>query len=154
MTIDLRVEVRIVIHFKLAVDLERFPTRPEIETEAAQTAIDIVTLLFKYCQTLPTDLAVHGRRILAFRLTAHIVHFQRQNGQAIEEIARRFRVQFCISAAPGVVCVERGEQPRIELLNLCMALLVEGVNGLFTLGDETLRGPRSEERRVGKECRL
>jgi hypothetical protein len=38
--------------------------------------------------------------------------------------------------------VEKGEQPRIELLNLFMALLVEGINRAFTLGNETLRGPR------------
>ena len=90
MTIDLRVEVGIVIHFKLAIDLERFPTGPEIETEAAQTSIDIVALLCQHCQMLPTGLAVHNCSILAFCLTAHIVHFQRQNGQAIEKIARRF----------------------------------------------------------------
>jgi hypothetical protein len=45
MTIDLRVEVGVVIHFELAVELEYFPTRPEIETEAAQTSIDVVALL-------------------------------------------------------------------------------------------------------------
>ena len=44
MTIDLRVEVGVVIHFELAVELEYFPTRPEIETEAAQTSIDVVAL--------------------------------------------------------------------------------------------------------------
>jgi len=92
MTINCRVEVGIVIHFKLPVDFKRFPTGPEIETEAAQTSIDIVTLLCQHCQTLPTRLAVYDCGILAFCLTAHIVHFQRQNGQAIEEIARRFRV--------------------------------------------------------------
>jgi hypothetical protein len=90
MTIDLRVEVRIVIHFELAINLKRFPTGPEIETEAAETRIDIVALLFQHCQTLPTGLAVYDCSILAFYLTAHIVHFQRQNGQTIEEIARCF----------------------------------------------------------------
>src|SRR5712691_8197119 len=29
MTVDLRVEIRIVVHFKLAVDLERFQTRDQ-----------------------------------------------------------------------------------------------------------------------------
>ena len=90
MTIDLRVEVGIIIHFKLAIDLERFPTGPEIETETAQTSIHIVALLYQHCQVLPTGLAVHNCSILAFCLTAHIVHFQRQNRQAIEKIARRF----------------------------------------------------------------
>ena len=37
--------------------------------------------------------------------------------------------------------VEIGKQPGVELLDLVMALLIEGVNGTFTLGDETLRGP-------------
>ena len=103
MTVDLRVEIRIVVHFKLAVDLERFPTRPEIKTEAAQTPIDVVTLLFQHGQAVLARLAVDNRGILPFRLTAHIVHFQRQNRQAIEEIARSFRVQFCIGEGPGVV---------------------------------------------------
>src|SRR5262249_42721038 len=75
MPVDLPVEIRIVVHFKLAVDLERFPTRPEIETEAAQTPIDVVTLLFQYGQALLACLAVDNRGILPFRLTAHIVHF-------------------------------------------------------------------------------
>ena len=79
--------------------------------------------------------------ILAFCLTAHIVHFQRQNGQAIEEIARRFRVQFCLSEPSGVVLVETGKQPYVKLLNLGMALLIEGIDGMFALGNETLRGP-------------
>src|SRR6266540_5356655 len=143
MTVDLWVELGIVIHFKLSVDLECFPTRPEIETEAAQTCVEIVVLLCKHCQTMSTGLAVHDRRVLAFCLSAHIVHFQRENRQAIEEIPRCFRVQFCTSQTPGVVFVEKGEQPRIELLNLFMALLVEGVNSAFTLSNETLRGPRS-----------
>ena len=50
-------------------------------------------------------------------------------------------MQFCLSEASRVVVVEIGEQPRVELLNLLMALLIEGVNGTFTLGDETFRGP-------------
>ena len=37
--------------------------------------------------------------------------------------------------------VETGKQPGVELLDLFMALLIEGINGTFTLGDETLRGP-------------
>src|SRR5512145_870386 len=90
MTIDLRVEVRIVIHFELAINLKRFPTGPEIETEAAETCRDIVVLLCQHCQTSLTGLTVYDCGILAFCLTTHIVHFQRQNGQAIEEIARCF----------------------------------------------------------------
>ncbi len=37
--------------------------------------------------------------------------------------------------------VEIRKQPGVELLDLVVALLIEGVNGPFTLGDETLRGP-------------
>ena len=50
-------------------------------------------------------------------------------------------MQFCLSEASRVVLVEIGEQPGVELLNLFMALLIEGVNGTFALGDETFRGP-------------
>ena len=50
-------------------------------------------------------------------------------------------MQFCLSEGSRVVVVEIGEQPRVELLNLCMALLIEGINSTFALGDETFRGP-------------
>ena len=50
-------------------------------------------------------------------------------------------MQFWLSEGARVVVVEIGEQPRVELLNLFMALLIEGINGPFTLGDEPLRGP-------------
>src|SRR5262249_49754056 len=133
---------RIVIHFKLTIDLKHFPTRPEVETEAAQTPIDIVTLLFQHSQALPARLAMDDRGSLTFRFTAHIVHFQCQNGQTIEEIARGFRVQFWIGEKPGVVLIEIGKQPGIELLNVVMTLLVEGVNGAFTLGDDMISGAR------------
>ena len=49
MTVDLRVEVGIVIHFKLAIELKCFPTRPEIKTETAQTCIEIIALLCQAC---------------------------------------------------------------------------------------------------------
>jgi hypothetical protein len=50
-------------------------------------------------------------------------------------------VQLGLIEASGIVLIETGEQPPVELLNLIMALLIEDVNGTFTLSDETLRSP-------------
>src|SRR5215510_4664517 len=49
-------------------------------------------------------------------------------------------MQLGLSETSRVVVVEIGEQPRVELLNLFMTLLIKGVNGTFTPGDEALRG--------------
>ena len=66
-------------------------------------------------------------------------------------------MQFCLSEASRVVVVEIGEQPQVELLNLFMALLIEGVNGTFTLGDETFQRPPAGvlrlPRATGENCR-
>ena len=99
--IDGWVECRVVIHLELAVELEAARAGEDFAPENIKAVGEIRALVLEDSEPGAVSFNVFERGVGAFGLFAGVVNLQSQDGEAIDDEARRFGVERrCVAWKP------------------------------------------------------
>ena len=129
--VDCGVEVRVVIHFELAIELEAAGPTANLTPKLVEACGEIVTLLFEQCETVEIAIAMGVGRGRTAAFFSGVVDLERKDGETVEDESRGFGVKRCC----GLLLAGGGEQQAIEGFYQVIALLIKAVYGMLETGD-------------------
>lgn len=133
--VEVGVHGRVVVHFKLPVNLQPLASGEQIGQQFGQRGGKVVMLLVKDRQPGVGLVAVLLVGVGAVGLFLHVVESQRENRQPVDHAARSLRVQADAGDRPDTELAQLGDQSVVEFLDEIVPLLVEFVDVPFDLGD-------------------
>jgi hypothetical protein len=136
MDVDGGVEVGVVIHLELAVELEAAAAGKGLLPELVEAGGEVVALLAQQVETGKVALAMGLGGGGAMGLLGGVVELEGEDGEAVEDEAGGFGVE----RRGGVLHSGCGEESAVEGFDQVVAFLVECIDGALEAGDAGVRG--------------
>ncbi len=131
--VDRWIQRWIVVHLQLSIELEAARAAQGFAPEGIKAPGEVGTLLFEHSEPCAVALLVAFWSIHAFRLFARVVDLEREDGEPVNDEARRFGVQ-----GRGLVRqparLEPGEEHAVDLFGQIVTKLVRPVDAAFYVG--------------------
>ena len=134
--VDGWIEVRVVVHLHLAVELEAPGAALDGVEEGFEAGGEVVALLFEEGETGGVAEAVGFSGGFAVGLDAGVEDSEGEDGEAVDDEAGSFGVK----GGFGVLLWEVREEPNVDFFHNVVAALVEAVDGALNLGDVGVGG--------------
>ena len=136
MGIDNGVEIGVVIHLELAVELETAAAAAYLLPEFVETGGEVAPLLAEQVEAIQIALAMGLGGSGAIGLLGGVVDLEREDGETVEDEAGGFGVERRI----GTLLPGGSEEQAVDGFNQVVALLIECVDGALEVGDCGVRG--------------
>ena len=130
------VEVGVVVHLELAVELEAAAAALDLGPQVEEAAEEIVVLLLEEGEAVAVAGAMRVAGGGPGNLFGGVETFEGEDGEAVEHGAGGLGVERG-GWGLGAGCVE---EVLVDLLDEVVAALVEGVDGVLDVGDVAVRG--------------
>jgi hypothetical protein len=134
--VDGGVEIWVVIHLQLAVELESATACEDLLPERVETSSEVVALLPEQEEACEVALAMGLGGVGAAGLFGSVVELEREDGEAVEDEAGGFGVE----RRGRVLHASGGEQHTGHGFDQVVACLVEGVDGVLEPADAGVGG--------------
>jgi hypothetical protein len=139
MSVDSGVEVWVVIHLELAVEIEAATTCEDLLPELVEAGGEVCALLAEQVETGEVALAMSLGGGGAMGLLGGVVELEGKDGEAVEDEAGRFGVE----RRGGVLHASGGEEQAVDGFDQVVARLVEGVDGTRAMAASEAPGSRA-----------
>ena len=136
MDVDGGVEVWVVIHLELSVELKAAMACEDLLPELVEAGGEVVALLAQQVETGEVALAMGLGGGGAMGLLGGVVDLEREDGEAVEDEAGRFGVE----RRGGVLHFSGCEEQAVDGFDQVVALLIKRVDGALEAGDAGVRG--------------
>ncbi len=123
----------VVVHLQLAVNFEATGALERLPPELVKAGGQVGALLFKDCEAFAVAFGVAGRRIGALGFFAGVVDLEREDGEPVNDHARRLGVERG-SGVGQALGFERGKQRAVKFLGQVVAELVGAVDAALYFG--------------------
>jgi len=128
--VDDGVEVGVVVHFELAVELETAVATAYLLPENVEAGGEVVALLAEQGEAVQISPAMGLGGGGALGLVGGVVELEREDREAVEDKSRGFGLQ----RGGGILLPGGRQQQAVDGFDQVVALLVEGVDGAFEAG--------------------
>lgn len=132
--IDGGIEVWIVVHFELAIELEAKGSGQDGGPDAVKRADEVALLLFEDSEAFAVAFDVAGGGVCTFDLLGGVEDFEREDGEPVDHEAGALRVQRRV-AGGKILGGERLEQEEVTGFGEVVAALVDAVDGALDGGN-------------------
>ena len=146
MGVDGGVEVWVVIHLELAVELEAAMACEDLLPELVEAGGEVVALLAQQVETGEVALAMGLGGGGAMGLLGGVVDLEREDGEAVEDEAGGFGVE----RRGGILRAGGCEEQAVDGFDQVVARLIKRVDGALEAGDAASVAPGS--RTLSSSC--